>query len=187
METRQLFRHWITVQGVAFITALMAMSLLRWLFYIVNRGSSFGNAPADLVQTAFLNGIRFDAAVLGLLTVIAFVVSLPLGFIRPRIAKGLWIAVFSTGIIYIVAVSFGDIFYSQYAGKRLSYEVTVFFTSQALPLLATAAHDFPLLFPTASLVLAAILFVGVRLYKRLPEELFAHKFSIKTTALVCSS
>ncbi|MGE0081409.1 MAG: LTA synthase family protein [Thiohalomonadaceae bacterium] len=174
-----MWQRWLSLQLIAFALSLMVMSALRWVFFVVNE-DMFSASPGELLVTAFVHGVRFDAAVLGLLAGLAFFVSLIVGLWRPKLAKAVWLVLYVLGLVYIVAVSFGDIFYSQYAGKRLSYEVAVFFTSQAFPLLATAAHDFPVLFPFAMVAGGAVVYGGIRLYRFLPDAYFKHSFHLKS-------
>lgn len=86
-------------------------------------------------------GAKFDASIVAYILILAILISFGFSFKKPQISKKIFLFIYFIFMLVVAGLAIGDIFYSQSAGKRLTYEVELIFTSQIFNLIYTAVYE----------------------------------------------
>ena len=106
------------------LSLLLLVNILNKLLFLAAHFSNFSNLTLKQVSQALSYGLRFDLAVVGLLSLIPLMVAL-LCFTSKR-KKKLRFNIYYLLIPILTLTQFSDTVYFSYTGKHVSYEVTIF-------------------------------------------------------------
>lgn len=148
---RLLALHWLLLLAV--LTAFR-------IAFLVHYRAQFADVPWTAVAGAFASGLRFDAAIVSMLTglqAVAIVLASPWapGRWLARL-EALWVALVAAGTVLLCGI---DLYYYAFVGRRLGFEVTAM-THDWRPIVTMIATGYTL--PAAGLTaLLVALAVGV--------------------------
>lgn len=141
--------------------AIIGFFLIRLAYFFQNI-QSFGSFELLDLALVLIASIRFDLCILGFMFLFAILISM----LYPKRIREIFILTGGFLIIVSWALSFGDLLYSSFAGKRLTYELEIFFSSQAPSLIGTA---FELFYIKLIFAILVVLWFLLYLYKLIKQ------------------
>lgn len=174
------FKKLFYFELIILVFSIIILTALRFVYFYINSDGISGITLLDLLH-AFAIGVVFDASILAYALILALIFSVCFMFKAPNLAKKIFFWLYFSLFIIVVALAIGDIFYSQSAGKRLTYEVGLIFSNQAFSLISTAFYLY-LNYIIGFIVVGIIAFFAIRLgFKNLKLQL---KFSLVSLVLI---
>ncbi|MCC5814002.1 MAG: sulfatase-like hydrolase/transferase [Leptospira sp.] len=158
---------------------LIVFSFFRVLFFLQYSYKMEQGTPYEVLW-AFLLGIRFDLAVLGMVFGIFWVLSSIHFLNRFRLYIYLWsfppILIFA----WIIGHLTGDLIYFENANKHIGYEAFVFIGKDLVFIIYSFLLNDPLSFLVASVLSLLYLYFSVKTYKRFFRGEFESETTLKT-------
>lgn len=149
---------------------ILTLSCYRLLFYAIYSYRLMQDSPL-LVGLAFLLGLRFDLATLGMLLGLPFLLSSLWFFNRLRIYTMLWGILPIFLYFWMFAILIADLLYFENASKHIGYEAFVFLGSDLGVIFSSAWEQNPLTFLSGVLILAiGIPSLSYLYYKKNPYQ-----------------